>query len=665
MSLVPSIAPGSSSLALRLLRMSALASTLVIVPGCRDDDTTTEPWEAWEAEVDWPTLECDPLAPELCAFPFPSNVFTKSDATTPTGRRLALTESTTLRSDDGVATDPGPWNAADGFSPGVAAMVGLPGARATGLPTIDAPEASLDPDSPTVLMDAETGRRIAHFVEIDATHRSDARRAFMLRAAERMEDGTRYIVAIRSVRDAAGELLPASDAFVALRDGTPSDEPTVEARRGLYRDIFTRLRDAGVDIADLQLAWDFTTASLENNTGTLLTIRDEALAALGGTGPAYEVTSVVENPDPGIAFRLVVEIEVPLYLDMPSTGGRLQRGEDGRPRSDSKFAVPMLVLIPDSAMDQPAGLMQYGHGLLGSRGELDNPHIRSFADEYGYVVFGVDWMGMASDDVVTILSALTSGTFHDFAATPDRMHQGMLNALFAMRTMSTSFADDPDYGRYIDPTRRHFLGISQGAIFGGTYMTITTDVVRGCLGVGGQPFGLLLPRSDAFGTFLNAARSTWSDTYAPMHMISLIQMLFDRVSPNGYTHHLQNDPLPGTPAHQVIVRLAVGDHAVTPWGGQVMARAIGAAHLDTGVRDVWGFEAVDEVSHASALVEYDFGLPDAPLENTPMLACNNPHQVLRELEAARMQLDTFFRTGVVRNVCPNGVCTYPELGGCD
>jgi hypothetical protein len=231
--------------------------------------------------------------------------------------------------------------------------------------------------------------------------------------------------------------------------------------------------------------------------------------------------------------------------------------------------------------------------------------------------------------------------------------------------MSTSFAGDAEYGRYIDPDRRYFLGISLGAILGGAYMTITPDIVRGCLGVGGQPFGMLLARSDGFAPFLAAARGTWSDTYAPMHMVNLIQMLFERASSNGYTHHLQDDPLPGTPAHQVIVRLAVGDHAVTPWGGHVMARAIGATHLDTGVRDVWGFEAVDEVADASALVEYDFGLPDAPLENRPMTACDNPHGVLRALDSARMQLDTFLRTGVVRNFCPNGVCSYPELGGCD
>jgi hypothetical protein len=661
-----------------------LAGAVLCLHGCRRDgdavdtagtatstETSTEtegspePWEAWDAEVDWPTLECDPLDPEFCVFPFPNNVFTISEPGSPTGRRLALTESTTLVSDEGLATDPTPWNAADGFSAGIAAMFALPGARATGLADISTPEASLEPDSPTVFIEAESGRRIAHFVEIDATHSNGERRAFMIRAAERVEDGKRYIVGIRGVRDAGGELLPAPPAFAALRDGTPFDDPSIETRRGLYRDIFTRLRDADVEISELQMAWDWTTASVESNTGALLHMRDEALAGLGDAGPTYEIVSVEEDFDEDIAYRLVLEIDVPLYLDTPNTGARLQRGADGRPRSDTTAKFEVLVMIPHSAAEQPAALLQYGHGLLGGKGELGTGHMRTFANEYNYIVFGVDWIGMASDDVVTILRALSVGTFEDFAAIPDRLHQGLLNAVFAMRTMSTSFADDPDYGRYIDPDKRHYLGISQGGILGGTYMTISPDIVRGCLGVGGQPYALLLTRSNSFNTYLNAARGTWTDTYAQAHMISLAQMLWDRASANGYTHHLQNDPLPGTPEHHVIVRIAMGDHLVTHWGGHVMGRAIGAAQLDTGIRDVWGFDVAEEVADMSALVEYDFGLPEPPIVNLPMTECGDPHEVLRRRESARMQLDEFLRTGVIRNFCANGVCSYPELGGCD
>jgi hypothetical protein len=113
------------------------------------------------------------------------------------------------------------------------------------------------------------------------------------------------------------------------------------------------------------------------------------------------------------------------------------------------------------------------------------------------------------------------------------------------------------------------------------------------------------------------------------------------------------------------VRIAVSDHQVTHWGGHIMARAIGGVHVDTGIRDVWALDLVDEATDVSALVEYDFGLPDAPIENVPITDCKDPHGELRGLDSAREQLDTFFRTGVIRNFCANGVCAYPELSGCD
>lgn len=65
----------------------------------------------------------------------------------------------------------------------------------------------------------------------------------------------------------------------------------------------------------------------------------------------------------------------------------------------------------------------------------------------------------------------------------------------------------------------------------------------------------------------------------------------------------------------------------------------------------------------SAYVEYDFGLPMDPLPNLPQTACNDPHELVRRLDSARMQLDHFFDTGIVQNFCA-GACSYPQQGGC-
>ena len=60
-------------------------------------------------------------------------------------------------------------------------------ADATGLPTPVTIPASLEPGSPTVVIHAETGERVPHWSEYDVSHGDDARRAFMVRPAVRLE----------------------------------------------------------------------------------------------------------------------------------------------------------------------------------------------------------------------------------------------------------------------------------------------------------------------------------------------------------------------------------------------------------------------------------------------------------------------------------------------
>ena len=55
-----------------------------------------------------------------------------------------------------------------------------------------------------------------------------------------------------------------------------------------------------------------------------------------------------------------------------------------------------------------------------------------------------------------------------------------------------------------------------------------------------------------------------------------IQLLWDRGEANGYAHHITSDPLPGTPAHKVLMHVAFGDHQVADFTTAIMARTIGA-----------------------------------------------------------------------------------------
>ena len=77
-----------------------------------------------------------------------------------------------------------------------------------------------------------------------------------------------------------------SEAFRALRDGQPSEDPAIEARRALFDDIFARLDAVGVPRSSVQLAWDYSTASMDSIAGRLVAMREDAFARLPTDGKA-------------------------------------------------------------------------------------------------------------------------------------------------------------------------------------------------------------------------------------------------------------------------------------------------------------------------------------------------------------------------------------------
>jgi hypothetical protein len=270
---------------------------------------------------------------------------------------------------------------------------------------------------------------------------------------------------------------------------------------------------------------------------------------------------------------------------------------------------------------------------------------------------------MADDDSGHIANVLSSGRFNELSTMFDRLHQGTLNSLLAMRMMSRGFAKDPKFGAFIDPAQRYYHGISQGGIMGAVYMSASTDVERGVLSVMGQPYGFLLNRSVDFARFFLVLRGAFPDTRDQQLVLGMTQMLWDRVEPNGWTKYLHGG-LPNTPAHAVLMSAARGDHQVTTFGAHVMARSIGAKHLESGIRDVFKLEKMAETQGGSVYVEYDFGLPEEPTCNVPMSHCEDPHGAIRQLQANDDQLDQFLRTGQGVNFCPNKVCKFPEQSGC-
>jgi hypothetical protein len=608
---------------------------------------------------------CDPLVPSQCGFPFPSNVYLTADPTTKSGYRVAFPKAALPAVFGAGHIDPAPFALSDGFSTGQAPMTDLPGATITGLPTQNDIEKSISTDSPTILMEADTGALIPHFAELDVSSASgDGDHALMIRPVVRLKDATRYIVAIRHVVDQSGDPIPPSPAFRALRDGTSSDEPSVDKRRKYYDGIFDKLGKAGVAKGDLQIAWDYTTASRDSNTRWLVHMRDDALAKVGDEGPEYVIDSVEMDPNQYIHMRIHGHMTVPLYLDKPGPGGRLVFGDDGLPKQNGTADYDFLVHIPNAAMDKPLAILQNGHGLLGDKAEGQNSYFAKICDQNGFVGVAVDLVGMAEDDYNTVLDAI-GGDIGRFQALVDRQHQGILNSLLVMRMMKGRFWKDPQIqfngASAIDPTLAYYRGDSQGGIFGTTYMAISTDVTRGLLGEPGMPYNLLLNRSTDFSPFFDALQIVYSGGRNVQMVLGLVQMLWDRTEPNGYAPYITEDLLPNTPKHDVLLHVAIGDHQVTPLGAHIIARAVKAQNLKPVNRSIFGVPEADGPFTGSGMVEWDFGLPISPETNTPpdgpmYPSSDDPHDELRKLDAARDMTEKFLREGIVEQTC-GGPCT--------
>jgi hypothetical protein len=488
----------------------------------------------------------------------------------------------------------------------------------------------------------------------------EGERSLMIRPVVRLADNRRYIVAVRHVVDAAGAPIAPSPAFAALRDGGHFADASIERRRALYADIFSRLAAAGVDRGDLQIAWDYSTASRENNTRTMLAVRDAALAVVGEAGPAYTITSVVENPNPHIRRRILGTMHAPLFLDEATPDGKMVFDAAGAPMQNGFADYPFLVQIPNSATHgTPAAILQNGHGLLGKKEEGQDGYIATICDEKNFVEIAVDLTGFAEADVTPILTSIT-GNVGAFAHVVERQQQGMVNQLLAMRMMKGSFYKDPMVQfagvSAIDPTHVYYRGDSQGGIMGTTYMAITTDVTRGLLGEPGMPYNLLLNRSKDFDPFFGLLKSATDSFFEVQLLLGAVQMLWDRSEPDGYAPYITDNPLPNTPSHHVLLNVAIGDHQVTPLGAHIIARAIGARNLKPVNREIFAVDDADGPFDGNGMTEWDFGLPPAPLTNVPMSAGEDPHDKVRQLPSAIDQTDTFLRSGVVQNYC-GGACT--------
>jgi hypothetical protein len=636
--------------------------------------------------IDKPMLDevysgCDPLDEALCALPFPSGYF-QEQAETASGVQNRFYEESLPMNRDGVRTRPELWNRLDGFSTLTPMLAYFPDVSLDGTIGHDDIGAYTSADAKTVVIDANTGERIPHFVELDETAEEPSERTLMIRPIAPMAHGTRHIVAIRGLTHTDGSNILPSDAFAALRDGASTDSWDVEGRRTHFdADVFPALESAGFSRSDLQLAWDFTTVSEDNSLGNIVHMRDDALSQLPPNGPAYTIddsrTEIEDCDAEGVSIHktLYGNVTVPLYTDIDGPGARLNFDEAFLAQSAGTTQPEFMIRIPCSLAQDPRRtpmLLQYGHGLLGDLGEARTGWLSEMANDFGYVIFAMTWTGMSTPDAGAITLMLATD-ISEFGLLPERSQQGFVEWVYGLRMMTTSFALDPnilyptDEGEIslIDGAPVGYYGNSQGAILGGAYTAISPDLERVVLGVGGMPYALLLSRSSDFDPFFALFKQKFLDHRQITLLLVAVQTLWDPAEAGGFGHQMNASPLPGTPPKDVLLQVARGDAQVTVLGAHVMARAYGASTVSPQTRPIWGVSEQAPGFSGSALVEYQYtDVPDEPYANIPPDDAYDTHECPRREPSAQLQLRDFLETGIVNHYC-DGICEGLRAGMCD
>jgi len=593
--------------------------------------------------------ECNPLGGQGCMLPWPSSVYEVADSRTATGRRLQVPIEAMPKNIDAVSVDPTALNRWDGWSP-TGPLLAAFGTEidVSNLPTWKNPDPSLGPDSPIVLVNADTGERAPFFAEIDMNTPDPDKRDLIIRPLARLATGAHYVVGIRkSVKASDGSDLPLSPGFAAAVAGKGYGHSRYDGKK--YDKIFSVLEAAGVPKTDLVLAWDYHTASDDYLRRDLTTMRDTAITAIGANGANLTFTATQQPARAGLYKSFLGTFKSPNFLDN-GEADESKFSRDASPEAlpemngmrDARFAA----LIPDCVATQPLPrpVIVFGHGLFGSGEEyLDDDFVVDLARDYCFIIIAGDFIGLTSRQLA--LAPLAANDLNKGYAITEKLGQAVIDFIALesatrgpMRASSEfSYNGTP----VIDATKVHYVGGSLGGIMGNVFMAYDPNITKGVLAVPGGVWSMLFERSNAWHLLKGPAQGAYEDMYSYQINLALLGMGFEPYDPITTAAHVIKDPLGGVPVKNILMWYAIGDSLVGNMTTEFVAREMGLQMLAPSVKNVWKMPSVAGPI-ANALTIYDeHPTPMPPDTNVPPSKDNGTHSGVNRNPSALRQVEAF------------------------
>ena len=664
--------------------------------------------------------QCHPFDDTECILPYPSFRYLAADAHTTTGWRIQIDSKQLPPLRGGIPIHPGFLNELDGFStmaPMLFYMDGLKEAHehymknkynnqdntSSGRSTtpklvgLEHIEQSLTSDSITLLLDVANEELVAHSAQID--YLDDERPVVMVFPASPLRHDTHYALAVVNAHDAFGNLLRPTKGFDQFFHQSHSSP---ERQRYLGK-VIPSLESAAPwfeyhkDPQALQLLFDFHTISAESQLGSVRSVRDATLQHLdeskwvsGHSGWNWkEHARAVRVQDHSchstkIARTIYAELDVPWFLEGRGDRSSILDAEAVKSRTPVRLGkVKCTILIPCSLRDGALGradgtqlkaVVEYGHGLFGSRSEVQHEFLADLANDNGYILTAMDWRGMSRLDLLVVMKTMI-GTPRLFQAVRDNLIQGYANK-FALQHFSREALHDMEWMHFEGskiptyhakaPTQA-FYGISQGGILGGGYVGLsgpTKLIDRAVLGSPGTPFALILTRSLDFNDYDKLLMMNFYNNRHVRIFLSLAQSGWDSLETAG----VLAPPLTEHPPN-VLIQTGLGDVEVPTCAAESLARAYGAVTLSTNPRLPYGIQAKEvdsfgpvddseDEEHVAIFTEvlYQRDYESLPLDNLQSVPDNSVHWCVRQDPAMMKQVSNFISTGTIIDPCADDGC---------
>ena len=611
--------------------------------------------------------------------PFPSSAYLVADTSTRTGFRVDIPMAATPSNIDHDQFDPAALNVHDGFSPNVVIVVGFPtGVSATGFPEPDDLGAWTSASSPVAIVDMVDHSRPAFFAEVDLNFEDPTMRALLIRPAERLQPAHRYAVAVRkAVKAADGSPLPIPEGFQALLDGRTLDHPLWSRVAARHPEIMTALAAAGIPEDDVVIAWDFVTASDENLTLDLRTMRARALALIESDASNLTFDAQMQaTGDPALVSRFIVgTYDGPNFMtNGEADDSILARDVEGLPELQGMFRWNFGALIPKCVETNPGPkpVVIFGHGLFGTGASaLDSGLLMRVANDNCAVFVAGDFIGLTERQVATAIYAMYD--INDGKGLIEKLPQAVINFMALARITKGPFATSTLFEvggqSTIDPTRVYYYGASLGGIMGHVYMAYEPDLEIGILGVPGANWSMLMERSLAWPPLRTTLQNAYPEPFQYATNSAVMGTFWDRYDPITTAPYstVGSTELEIVPK-KLFAYSAVADSLVTRHATEMMIRTMGIPITSPSIYTPFGMIGETGPMSSGFTIYDEHPTPVPPDGNLAPVEDNGTHAGVHERAAVQRQVTRMINEGMLFHECRVGDSAMPcdcGTGACD